>query len=77
MDKINPNFIPFITAHANVSNKNPFSTFDNSVRTLENAWMLLDFWLKDFIYLLYAYGQFKKSTVNEDTICEPLGHMEP
>jgi nucleoside-diphosphate-sugar epimerase len=79
VDKINPNYIFHLAAvaHANVSNKNPFSTFDNSVRTLENA---LDATrslkkLKRFFYLSSSmlYGQFKKSTVNEDTICEPLG----
>ena len=79
MDKINPNYIFHLAAvaHANVSNKNPFSTFDNSVRTLENA---LDATrslkkLKRFFYLSSSmlYGQFKKSSVNEDTICEPLG----
>ena len=34
-DKIKPNYIFHLAAvaHANVSNKNPFSTFDNSVRT--------------------------------------------
>ena len=79
IDKINPNYIFHLAAvaHANISNKDPFSTFDNSVRTLENA---LDATrslkkLKRFFYLSSSmlYGQFKKSTVNEDTICEPLG----
>lgn len=79
VDKINPNYFFHLAAvaHANVSNKNPFSTFDNSVRTLENS---LDASrslkkLKRFFYLSSSmlYGQFKKSTVNENTICEPLG----
>lgn len=78
-DKINPNYIFHLAAvaHANVSNKNPFSTFDNSVRTLENS---LDASrslkkLKRFFYFSSSmlYGQFKKSSVNENTICEPIG----
>ncbi len=79
VDKINPNYIYHLAAvaHANVSNKDPFSTFDNSLRTLENS---LDATrslksLKRFFYLSSSmlYGQFKKSSVNEETICEPLG----
>ena len=79
VDKVNPNYIYHLAAvaHANVSNKNPFSTFDNSLRTLENS---LDATrslknLKRFFYLSSSmlYGQFKNSSVNEETICEPLG----
>lgn len=77
--KYNPNYIFHLAAvaHANVSNKDPFSTFDHSMRTLEN---LLDVSrnlkkLKKFIYLSSSlvYGQFKKKTVNEKTVCDPLG----
>ena len=78
-DRIKPNFIFHLAAvaHANVSNKDPFSTFDNSLRTLENS---LDATrslkkLKRFFYLSSSmlYGQFKGNSVNEKTLCEPLG----
>tara|TARA_B100001093_G_scaffold520481_1_gene616524 strand:+ start:3587 stop:4591 length:1005 start_codon:yes stop_codon:yes gene_type:complete len=77
--KYNPDYIFHLAAvaHANVSNKDPFSTFDHSMRTLEN---LLDISrnikkLKNFVYLSSSlvYGQFKKKIVNEKTICDPLG----
>tara|TARA_B100000242_G_C43051762_1_gene491426 strand:+ start:1387 stop:2394 length:1008 start_codon:yes stop_codon:yes gene_type:complete len=65
-------------AHANVSNKDPYSTFDHSLRTLENS---LDNSrnknqnIKRFIYLSSSmiYGNFKGGIVDEDTICNPLG----
>lgn len=62
-------------AHANKSNKDPYSTFDHSLRTLENA---LD-WARQkaehFIYLSSSmvYGHFPNGFVTEDTPCEPLG----
>ena len=77
--KYKPDYIFHLAAvaHANVSNKDPFSTFDHSMRTLEN---LLDVSrnlkrLKKFIYLSSSlvYGQFKQKTVNEKTISDPLG----
>ncbi len=63
-------------AHADVSNKDPFSTFDHSLRTLENA---LDYArgakVARFIYFSSSmvYGNFPKGFVTEDTVCEPLG----
>lgn len=77
--KYNPDYIFHLAAvaHANVSNKDPFSTFDHSMRTLEN---MLDIArglkkLKRFIFLSSSmvYGQFKKKMVDEKTICNPLG----
>jgi len=63
-------------AHANRSNKDPFSTFDHSMRTLENA---LD-WarasnLHRFIFLSSSmvYGNFLTETVAEDHPLEPIG----
>ena len=62
-------------AHAGKSNKDPFSTFDHSLRTLENA---LD-WSRDnvehFIYFSSSmvYGNFASGVVDEASICEPLG----
>ena len=79
IDKINPQYIFHLAAvaHANVSNKDPYSTFDNSLRTLENT---LDASrnlknLKRFIFLSSSmiYGNFKKKEADETTICDPLG----
>jgi nucleoside-diphosphate-sugar epimerase len=63
-------------AHANRSNKDPFSTFDHSMRTLENA---LD-WsrasnLHRFVFFSSSmvYGNFLTDTVAEDHPLEPIG----
>jgi nucleoside-diphosphate-sugar epimerase len=65
-------------AHANVSNKDPHTTFDHSLRTLENS---LDIarstahQVKHFIYFSSSmvYGNFVTGVVDETTVCEPLG----
>jgi len=62
-------------AHANRSNKDPFSTFDHSLRTLENA---LDIARSDGIHFIYfsssmVYGNFEGEAVTEDRRCEPMG----
>lgn len=65
-------------AHANRSNKDPFSTFDHSLRTLENA---LDFargegmGVSRFVYFSSSmvYGNFNGYAVTEDSRCEPMG----
>lgn len=62
-------------AHANRANKDPFSTFDHSFRTLENA---LDFARNGAIHFLYfsssmVYGNFDGEAVAEERRCEPLG----
>lgn len=63
-------------AHANRSNKDPFTTFDHSFRTLENA---LDFSrggsVEHFIYFSSSmvYGNFDGDAVTEDRRCEPMG----
>jgi len=62
-------------AHAGKSNKDPYSTFDHSLRTLENA---LD-WARDnaehFVYLSSSmvYGDFEAGKVTEESVCNPLG----
>lgn len=62
-------------AHANVSNKDPYSTFDHSLRTLENTLDYSRSGLEQFIYFSSSmvYGHFKDGMVTEDSICEPLG----
>jgi nucleoside-diphosphate-sugar epimerase len=75
---LNPEVIVHLAAvsHANRSNKNPYSTFDHSLRTLENA---LDFArtasLKRFIFLSSSmvYGNFDGQAVTEDRECNPIG----
>lgn len=63
-------------AHADRSNKDPYSTFDHSLRTLENA---LDcarhLQVEHFVYFSSSmvYGNFKSGFVTEESQCEPLG----
>lgn len=62
-------------AHANRSNKDPFSTFDHSMRTLENV---LDVTRSIGVQLIYfsssmVYGNFDGEAVTEDRACNPLG----
>jgi len=62
-------------AHANRSNKDPHSTFDHSLRTLENALDIARPMTEHFIYLSSSmvYGNFATDTVTEEAPCEPLG----
>ena len=62
-------------AHANISNKDPYSTFDHSLRTLENALDASRGRVEHFVYFSSSmvYGNFKNGFVTEDSICEPLG----
>lgn len=80
LDQIDPQVIIQLAAvsHANRSNKDPFSTFDHSFRTLENT---LD-WargstskVEQFIFFSSSmvYGHFKHDKVDESSECEPLG----
>ena len=62
-------------AHANRANKDPFSTFDHSFRTLENA---LDFARGEGTHFIFfsssmVYGNFDGEAVSEDRHCEPMG----
>jgi len=62
-------------AHANRSNKDPFSTFDHSMRTLENSLDSVKDRKPHFIYFSSSmvYGNFDGGTVAEDRHCEPMG----
>jgi nucleoside-diphosphate-sugar epimerase len=62
-------------AHANRSNKDPYSTFDHSFRTLENALDYARSNVERFIYFSSSmvYGNFDGDAVTEDRRCEPLG----
>ena len=72
INQINPNIIIHLAAvsHANRSNKDPFSTFDHSLRTLENA---LDNTRNKVDHIIYfsssmVYGNFKSDKVDENTL---------
>jgi nucleoside-diphosphate-sugar epimerase len=80
LNNIDPQVIIQLAAvsHANRSNKDPYSTFDHSFRTLENS---LD-WarggsskVEQFIFFSSSmvYGHFKSEQVDEESRCEPLG----
>ena len=76
-DHINPDIIIHLAAvsHANKSNKDPHSTFDHSLRTLENT---LDFAKNKKTHVIYmsssmVYGDFKSNEVYESDVCNPIG----
>jgi nucleoside-diphosphate-sugar epimerase len=78
--KIKPQVIVHLAAvaHAGRSNKDPFSTFDHSLRTLENALDSArdpDINVEHFIFLSSSmvYGNFQKEEVDEKHPLEPIG----
>ena len=77
---LNPDVIIHLAAvaHADRSNKDPFSTFDHSLRTLENALDIArspELSVKHFIYFSSSmiYGNFPNGSVTEETPCQPIG----
>ncbi len=65
-------------SHADRSNKDPYSTFDHSLRTLENSLDIArspNLHINHFIYFSSSmvYGNFSSGSVTEETPCEPLG----
>lgn len=62
-------------AHANRANKDPYNTFDHSMRTLENALDSARTHKPHFIYFSSSmvYGNFDGEAVTEDRRCEPMG----
>lgn len=62
-------------AHANRSNKDPYTTFDHSLRTLENALDYARGRCEHFIYFSSSmvYGNFKAPVIDEDHSLEPIG----
>jgi len=62
-------------SHANKSNKDPYNTFDHSMRTLENALDASRDAVEHFIFFSSSmvYGHFNDPVVSETTVCEPLG----
>ena len=62
-------------SHANKSNKDPHTTFDHTLRTLENT---MDIAKSFNIHVIYfsssmVYGHFNGKSVTEETLCNPLG----
>lgn len=74
---IKPNVVVQLAAiaHANRANKDPFSTFDHSMRTLENALDSVRDRKAHFIFFSSSmvYGNFEGEAVTEERRCEPLG----
>jgi nucleoside-diphosphate-sugar epimerase len=77
VDKFNPDVVIHLAAvsHADKSNKTPHTTFDHSLRTLENA---LDATKNKNVHFIYfsssmVYGNFKKDIVTEKEVCNPIG----
>ena len=62
-------------AHANRANKDPYHTFDHSMRTLENSLDSVKDSKPHFIYFSSSmvYGNFGEEFVTEQTPCEPIG----
>ena len=62
-------------SHANKSNKDPHSTFDHSLRTLENTLDVCRIKKTHVIYLSSSmvYGNFETDIVDENTQCNPIG----
>ena len=75
--QIKPDVIIHLAAvsHANRSNKDPHTTFDHSLRTLENT---LDYAKSEKTHVIYmsssmVYGNFDKQGVDEEISCKPIG----
>ena len=62
-------------SHAGRSNKDPYSTFDHSLRTLENALDASRGKVEHFIFLSssMAYGNFQSEQVDEEHVLNPIG----
>jgi nucleoside-diphosphate-sugar epimerase len=62
-------------SHANRSNKDPHSTFDHSLRTLENALDSVRKYAEHFIFMSSSmvYGNFESDIVDETSPCNPMG----
>jgi nucleoside-diphosphate-sugar epimerase len=76
-EEIKPDILIHLAAvsHANLSNKNPHETFEQSIRSLENT---LEFCKEKKIHVIYlsssmVYGDFCGKEVDEETECNPIG----
>src|SRR5262245_26960790 len=77
LTQIQPQVIVHLAAvaHAGTSNKDPYSTFDHSLRTLENAldWARVN--IEQFIFFSSSmvYGNFLTEEVDEEHPLNPIG----
>ena len=77
LSEIKPQVIVQLAAvsHAGRSNKDPYSTFDHSMRTLENALDFARTEAEHFVFLSSSmvYGNFATPEVTEDHPLNPIG----
>ncbi|MBM4134996.1 MAG: NAD(P)-dependent oxidoreductase [Nitrospira sp.] len=77
LDQIQPEVVVHLAAvsHASRSNKDPYSTFDHSLRTLENALDSVKNSKAHFIFLSSSmvYGHFLSEEIDEGHPLEPIG----
>ena len=77
LGQIKPQVIVHLAAvsHAGYANKDPYSTFDHSLRTLENALDYAKGQVEQFVFLSssMAYGDFQTAEVTEDHPLNPIG----
>ncbi len=77
MTELKPEIVVHLAAvsHAGRSNKDPYSTFDHSLRTLENALDSSRGRVEHFIFLSSSmvYGDFLTPEVEEDHVLNPMG----
>ncbi len=77
LTEVAPDVIVHLAAvsHAGRSNKDPYSTFDHSLRTLENALDSARGRVKHFVFLSSSmvYGNFMTPEVSEDDALNPIG----
>jgi nucleoside-diphosphate-sugar epimerase len=77
LTEIKPQVIVHLAAvsHAGQANKDPYSTFDHSLRTLENTLDATRDTLEHFIFMSSSmiYGNFPKGHVDEKSPCDPIG----
>jgi nucleoside-diphosphate-sugar epimerase len=77
MDQLKPQVIVHLAAvsHAGRSNKDPYNTFDHSLRTLENTLDCARDNVEQFIFFSSSmvYGNFLNPEVDEEHPLEPIG----
>lgn len=77
LNQVKPQVIVHLAAvsHAGRSNKDPSSTFDHSLRTLENALDYARGSIEQIIFLSSSmvYGNFQTEKVNEEDPVNPIG----
>ena len=77
LGQIKPQVIVHLAAvaHAGRSNKDPYSTFDHNLRTLENTLDYARDGVEQFVFLSSSmvYGNFLTETVDEEHSLNPIG----